>query len=85
MTSSDGLTRVPLLGVGVSRKLSNNAHRNVRLAPDDARKFCYVIDVVLVADFRQTFGWASSSGFWGVMAVAVKLRAYENGQSSHLQ
>lgn len=31
-----------------------------------------VIGDVLVADFRLTFGWAGSPGFWGVMASAVE-------------
>jgi len=50
----------------------NNAYRNVRVAPDDACKFCYTIGDVLVADFRLTFGWAGSPGNWGVMASAIE-------------
>ena len=32
------------------------AFRNVRVAPDQAQTFCYMVDDVLVADFRLTFG-----------------------------
>ena len=31
------------------------AFRNVRVAPDQAQTFCYMVDDVLVADFRLTF------------------------------
>ena len=36
------------------------AFRNVRVAPSQAQTFCYMVDDVLVADFRLTFGWAGS-------------------------
>ena len=38
------------------------AFRNVRVAPDQAQFFCYIVDDVLVADFWLTFGWAGSPG-----------------------
>ena len=47
------------------------AFRNVRVAPDQAQFFCYMVDDVLVADFRLTLGWASSPGHWGVMSEAA--------------
>ena len=47
------------------------AFRNVRVAPDQAQNFCYMVDDVLVADFRLTFGWAGSPGHWGVMSEAA--------------
>ena len=47
------------------------AFRNVRVAPDQAHNFCYMVDDVLVADFRLTFGWAGSPGHWGVMSEAA--------------
>ena len=47
------------------------AFRNVRVAPDQAQTFCYMVDAVLVADFWLTFGWAGSPGHWGVMSEAV--------------
>lgn len=34
----------------------NNAYKNVTVAPDQAQKFCYTVEDVLVADFRLTFG-----------------------------
>ena len=37
------------------------------MAPDQAQSFCYMVDDVLVADFRLTFGWVGSPGHWGVM------------------
>ena len=45
--------------------------RNVRVAPDQAQHFCYMVDDVIVADFRLTFGWAGSPGHWGVMSEAA--------------
>ena len=41
------------------------------MAPDQAQKFCYMVDDVLVADFWLTFGWAGSLGHWGVMSEAA--------------
>ena len=43
------------------------------MAPDQAQYFCYMVDDVLVADVRLTFGWAGSPGHWGVMSVAAAL------------
>ena len=45
--------------------------RNVRVAPDQAQTFGYMVDDVLVADFRLTFGWAGSPGHWGAMSEAA--------------
>lgn len=39
-----------------------SAFRNVRISPDHAHKFCYVIGDLLVADLRLTFGWAAAPG-----------------------
>ena len=47
------------------------AFRNVRVAPDQAQTFCYMVDDVLAADFRLAFGWAGSPGHWGVMSEAA--------------
>ena len=47
------------------------ALRNVRVAPDQAQNICYMVNDVLVADFRLTFGWAGSPGHWGGMSEAV--------------
>ncbi|CAB1118521.1 unnamed protein product [Ectocarpus sp. CCAP 1310/34] len=49
-----------------------SAFRNVRISPDHAHNFCYVIGDVLVADLRLTFGWAASPGLWGVLASAAE-------------
>ena len=49
-----------------------DAFRNVRIAPHQAQNFCYVVDDVLVSDFRLTFGWAASPGYWGLMAAAAE-------------
>ena len=31
-----------------------------------------MVDDVLVSDFRLTFGWAASPGYWGLMAAAAE-------------
>ena len=49
-----------------------DAFRNVRIAPDQARKVCYVLGDVLVADLRLTFGWTGSPGFWGLVSSAAE-------------
>ena len=55
----------------ISQGNVTEAFRNGRLAPDQAHNFCYMVDDVLVADFRLTFGWADSPGHWGVMSEAA--------------
>ena len=45
-----------------------DAFRNVKLAPDQAQMFCYMVDDVLVVDVRLTFDWAGSLGHWRVMS-----------------
>lgn len=62
----------------------NNAYRNVRVAPDDACKFCYTIGNLLVADFRLTFGWTGSPGNWGVMASAAE-HSHRNTNITNVQ
>ena len=47
------------------------------MASDQAQKICYMVDDVLVADFRPTFGWAGSPGHWGVMSEAAA-HSYRN-------
>lgn len=49
-----------------------SALRNVRISPDHAHKFCYVIGDVLVADLRLVFGWAAPPGLSGVVASAAE-------------
>ena len=46
--------------------------RNVRVDPDEAHNFCYTVGELAVIDFRLTFGWSGSPGFWGVMAAAAE-------------
>ena len=49
----------------------SDAFRNVRVDPDKAHKFCYTVGEQVVIDFRLTFGWSGSPGFWGVMSAAA--------------
>ena len=46
--------------------------RNVRVHPDQAHSFCYTVGDLVVIDFRLTFGWSGSPGFWGVMSAAAE-------------
>ena len=62
----------PHLRILLAKADVTDAFRNVRIAPHQAQNFCYVVDDVLVSDFRLTFGWAASPGYWGLMAAAVK-------------
>lgn len=50
----------------------NDAFRNVRVDADKAQKFGYVVDELIVIDFRLPFGWAGSPGNFGVMASAAE-------------
>ena len=49
-----------------------DAFRNVRITPHEAQNFRYVVYDVLVANFRITFGWATSPGYWGLIAPAAE-------------
>ena len=40
----------------------SDAFRNVRIGPD-----------LVVIDFRLTFGWSGSPGFWGVMLSLIHI------------
>ena len=63
--------RFPNVRILLAKTDFTEAFRNVRVAPDQAHFFCYMVDDVLVADVWLTFGWASSPGHWGVMSAAA--------------
>ena len=63
--------RFPNLRILSAKPDVTDAFRNVRVASDQAHFFCYMVDGVLVADFRLTFGWASSSRHWGIVSEAA--------------
>ena len=50
----------------------SGAFQNVRVDPDKAHKFCYTVGELVVIDFRLTFRWSGSPGFWGVMSAAAE-------------
>ena len=50
----------------------SDALRNVRVGPDEAHNFWYTVGEIVVIDFRLTFGWSGSLGFWGVMSAAAE-------------
>ena len=50
----------------------SDAFRNVRVAPEHANKFCFVLDELIVAGLRLTFGWAGPPGFWGLLSSAAE-------------
>ena len=50
----------------------SDAFRSVRIAPGHINKFCYVLDALIVADLRLTFGWAGSPWFRGLLSSAAE-------------
>ena len=50
----------------------SDAFRNVGTAPDEVYNFCYTVGELIVIDFRLTFGWSGSPGFWGTMSTAAE-------------
>ena len=64
--------KYPLKRILISKADVSDAFRNVRVAPEQANKFCYVLDDLIVADLRLTFGWAGSPGFWGLLSSAAE-------------
>ena len=55
----------------MSKEDASDAFRNVRVDPDEAHNFYYIVGDLVVIDFRLTFGWSGSPGYWGVMAAAA--------------
>ena len=49
-----------------------DAFRNVPVDPDQAHNFWYTVGDLVVINFRLTFGWSGSPGFWGVMSAAAE-------------
>lgn len=64
--------RFPHLRILLAKAAVTDAFRSVRLAPHQAHNFCYVVDGVLVSDFRLTFGWSASPGCWDLMVAAAE-------------
>ena len=46
----------------------SDAIRNIQVDPDQAHNFCYLVGGLIVIDFRLTFGWSGSPGFWAILA-----------------
>ena len=53
--------KYPTKRILMSKADVSDAFRNVRIGPD-----------LVVIDFRLTFGWSGSPGFWGVMSAAAE-------------
>ena len=49
----------------------SGAFRKVRVDQDKAYIFCYTVGELVVINFRSTFGWSGSPGFWDVMSAAA--------------
>ena len=45
---------------------SRNASR-----PGQSPQFCYTVGELVLVDFRLTFGWSGSPGFWVVISAAA--------------
>ena len=74
-------------GEGILRSKADvsDAFRNVRVDPDQAHNFCYRVGDLVVIEFRVTFGWSGSSGFWSVMSTAAEhAHCNTTPDSSHL-
>ena len=56
----------------MSKANVSDASRNVRVDTDKALNFCYIVGEPIVIDFRLTFGWSGSPGFWGVGLAAAE-------------
>ena len=55
----------------MSKADASDAFRNVRVDPDKAHNFFFTVGELVVTDFRWTFGWSGSPGFWVVMSAAA--------------
>jgi len=64
--------KFPVEKILMSKADVSDAFRNVRVDPDQAPNFCYTVGDLVVIDFRLTFGWSGSPGFWGVISAAAE-------------
>ena len=77
--------KYPLKRILISKADASDAFKNVRIAPEHANKFCYVLDDLIVADLRLTFGWAGSPGFWGLLSSAAEhAHCNTSGRDAHI-
>ena len=65
-------TKFPVERILSSKADVADAFRNVRVDPDQAHNFYYSVRDLVVIDFRLTFGWSESPGFWGVISAAAE-------------
>ena len=49
----------------------SDAFRNAREDQHEANNLCYTVGELVVMDFRLTFRWSGSPGFWGVISSAA--------------
>ena len=66
--------RFPHLRILLAKENVTDAFRNVRIAPHQAQNFCYVVDDVLVSDFRLIFGWGGIAGVLGPHGCSRRTR-----------
>ena len=64
--------RLPQRRISLAKADVTDSFRNARVTLHQAKNFRYMVDDVLVLDFRLTFGWAASPGYWGLMASAAE-------------
>ena len=69
---TDLRVRSPHLHLLLAKADVTDAFRNDKIAPHQAQNVCYAVGDVLVLDFRFTFGWAASPGYWGLMDAAAE-------------
>lgn len=44
---------------------------DVPVDPNESHNFCYTVGQLVVVDFRSTFMWSKSPGFWGATSAAA--------------
>ena len=62
--------KFPVERIPMSKADVSDSFRNVWVDPDQAHNVCYTVGRLVVIEFRLTFGWSGSPGFWGVMSAA---------------
>ena len=65
--------KYPTKRILMSKADVSDAYPRVRIDPDGAHNFVYTVGELVVIDFRLTFGWSGSPGFWGVVSAAAEL------------
>ena len=67
LAERDTQKKFPVKIILMSKADVSDAFRNLRVDPDEAHSFCYILGKLVVSYFRLNSRWSGLPGFWDVM------------------